>query len=140
MVLRKGLVAVLVALLLILPGCAGSRVANERKARQSTTVGTGGMVAQLNLPAESDASIGGLTNYNPYAPKQQTKTWLYEPLMIQNNLDCEVTPWLATAYKWRGANKLTFDIREGVKWSDGSDFHRQGRGLHVQPDEEVPGD
>ena len=122
MVLRKGLVAVLVALLLILPGCAGSRVANERKARQSTTVGTGGMVAQLNLPAESDASIGGLINYNPYAPKQQTKNWLYEPLMIQNSLDCEITPWLATGFKWQGANKLTFDIRPGVKWSDGSDF------------------
>ena len=122
MVLRKGLVAVLVALLLILPGCAGSRVANERKARQSTTVGTGGMVAQLNLPAESDASIGGLTNYNPYAPKQQTKTWLYEPLMIQNSLDCEITPWLATSFKWQGANKLTFDIRPGVKWTDGSEL------------------
>ena len=122
MVLRKGLVAVLVALLLILPGCAGSRVANERKARQSTTVGTGGMVAQLNLPAESDASIGGLINYNPYAPKQQTKTWLYEPLMIQSSLDCKVTPWLATGFKWQGANKLTFDIRPGVKWTDGSDF------------------
>ena len=120
--LRKGLIAVVIALLLILPGCAGSRVANERKARQTTTVGTGGMVAQLNLPAESDASIGSLINYNPYAPKQQTKTWLYEPLMIQNSLDCVVTPWLATAYKWQGANKLTFDIRPGVKWSDGSDF------------------
>jgi len=35
MVLRKGLIAVVVALLLILPGCAGSRVANERKARQT---------------------------------------------------------------------------------------------------------
>jgi peptide/nickel transport system substrate-binding protein len=87
--LRKGLIAVVVALLLILPGCAGSRVANERKARQTTTVGTGGMVAQLNLPAESDASIGGLINYNPYAPKQQTKTWLYEPLMIQSSLTAQ---------------------------------------------------
>ena len=80
------------------------------------------MVAQLNLPAESDASIGGLINYNPYAPKQQTKTWLYEPLMIQSSLDCMITPWLATGYKWEGADKLTFDIRHGVKWSDGSDF------------------
>jgi peptide/nickel transport system substrate-binding protein len=122
MVMRKALVAVTVAMLLVLPACAGSRIANERKLGHTSTAGSGGMVAQLNLPAESDASIGGLINYNPYAPKQQTKTWLYEPLMIQSNLDCVVTPWLATKYTWRGANKLTFDIRQGVKWSDGSDF------------------
>ncbi len=122
MVKRKALVALALALLMALPGCAGSRVANERKSRHTSSAGTGGMIAQLNLPAESDASIGGLINYNPYAPKQQTKTWLYEPLMIQSSLDCTITPWLATGYKWQGANKLTFDIRPGVKWSDGSDF------------------
>ncbi len=122
MVVRRALVALTVAVLLLLPGCAGSRVANERKLKQSSPVGSGGMIAQLNLAAESDASIGGLINYNPYAPKQQTKTWLNEPLMIQNSLDCTITPWLATKYTWQGANKLTFDIRPDVKWSDGSAF------------------
>lgn len=120
--MRKALVAAAVALLLLLPGCAGSRIANERKLRHTGVTGTGGMIAQLNFPAESDASIGGLINYNPYAPKQQTKTWLNEPLMIQSNLDCTVTPWLATKYSWRGVDRLTFDIRPGVKWSDGSEF------------------
>ncbi|SDS48427.1 peptide/nickel transport system substrate-binding protein [Friedmanniella luteola] len=122
MVQRKALVALAVALLLLLPGCAGSRVANERKLQRAGPVGSGGDVAQLNLAAESDASIGGLVNYNPFAPKQLTKTWLYEPLMIQNSLDCTVTPWLATAYRWQGATRLTFDIRQGVTWSDGSPF------------------
>ena len=42
--------------------------------------------------------------------------------MVQNSLDCMITPWLATGFKWEGANKLTFDIRPGVKWSDGSDL------------------
>ena len=88
----RGAIAIALAVLLVLTGCAGSRVAKEREARkQGTTVGTGGMVAQLNLQAESDASIGGLINYNPYAPKQQTRTWLYEPLMVQSSLDCVVT-------------------------------------------------
>ncbi len=122
MVTRKALVAAAVALLLLLPACAGSRVANERKMNRTAVTGTGGMIAQLNFAAESDASIGGLVNYNPYAPKQQTKTWLNEPLMIQNSLDCTVTPWLATKYTWKGADQLTFDIRQGVKWSDGSEF------------------
>jgi peptide/nickel transport system substrate-binding protein len=119
---RKALLAAAVVLLVLLPGCAGSRVANERKLSRSTSAGTGGTIQQLTFPAESDASIGGLVNYNPYAPKQQTKTWLHEPLMIQNSLDCTVTPWLATKYTWQGASKLTFDIRPGVTWSDGSDF------------------
>ena len=106
--------------MLVLPACAGSRVANQNG--NDNPSATGGMIPELFLPAESDASIGGLVNYNPYAPKQQTKTWLYEPLMVQNSLDCKITPWLATGFKWEGANKLTFDIRPGVKWSDGSDF------------------
>jgi peptide/nickel transport system substrate-binding protein len=120
MVMRRTLVAGIVALVLALTACAGSRVANQSD--NDNPSGTGGMIPELFLPAESDASIGGLVNYNPYAPKQQTKTWLYEPLMVQNSLDCKITPWLATAFKWEGANKLTFDIRPGVKWSDGSDF------------------
>ncbi len=66
--------------------------------------------------------MGNLVNYNPYSPKPLTSTWLFEPLMIQNGLTCDVTPWLATKYKWEGATKLTFDIRDGVKWSDGQAF------------------
>ena len=99
--------------------------ANPGERRGSRAAGDGGMVAQLTFPAESDASIGGLINYNPYAPKQQTKTWLYEPLMVQNSLDCEVTPWLATGYKWEGANKLTFDIRDGREVERRLGLHRR---------------
>lgn len=106
-------------MLLVVTGCAGSRVANEQGEGTATS---GDMIPQLTFPAESDASIGSLVNYNPYAPKQQTKTWLHEPLMIQSSLDCKITPWLATGYTWDGPEKLTFDIREGVTWSDGSDF------------------
>ncbi|WP_076264021.1 ABC transporter substrate-binding protein [Intrasporangium flavum] len=81
-----------------------------------------GMIAQLTFPADVDASVGGLVNYNPYSPKPLTTTWLYEPLIVRNNLTCEETPWLATKSTWEGANKLTLDIRDGVKWSDGQAF------------------
>ena len=129
---RKAAIAAAgVALTWALTSCAGSRVANENQdSGQGSS--SGGMIAQLTLPAESDATIGGLVNYNPYAPKQLTKTWLYEPLMIQNSLDCKVTPWLATGYKWEGADQADFNIRHGVKWSDGSAVHRQRRRLHLQ--------
>ncbi|MBA8793692.1 peptide/nickel transport system substrate-binding protein [Friedmanniella endophytica] len=123
--LRRTLVAViavLTSLTLLTTGCAGSRLAHEREARRNHSGGTGGMIPQLNLPAEFDASVGGLVNYNPYAPQQLVKTWLYEPLMVQDSLSCGVTPWLATKYTWVGSNKLIFDIRQGVKWSDGSAF------------------
>ena len=139
MVMRKALVAVLVA---VAAGSTGLCRQPGGRASGSTSEApaAGGMVAQLNFPAESDASIGGLVNYNPYAPKQQTKTWLYEPLMIQNSLDCKITPWLATGFKWEGANKLTFDIRRGREVERRLGLHRQRRGLHLQPDEEVPRD
>ncbi len=81
-----------------------------------------GMISQLTFPADVDASVGGLVNYNPYSPKPLTTTWLYEPLIVRNNLTCEETPWLATKSTWDGANKLTLDIRDGVKWSDGQAF------------------
>lgn len=120
---RRSLVSLLAIGALLMTGCAGSRIALERKAAQQAagTSNNGSMVAQLRLPAESDASIGGLVNYNPYAPKQLTRSWIYEPLMIQNGSTCEVTPWLATAYRWE-SNNLIFTIRQGVKWSDGQDF------------------
>ncbi|WP_295698119.1 ABC transporter substrate-binding protein [Lapillicoccus sp.] len=87
--------------------------------------GAGNMIAQLNFPAESDASVGGLANYNPLAAKQLTLNWIYEPLIVRNNLSCTETPWLATKATWTGATVLTFDIRQGVKWSDGKDFTAQ---------------
>ncbi|HEY5439618.1 MAG TPA: ABC transporter substrate-binding protein [Acidimicrobiales bacterium] len=47
---------------------------------------------------------------------------IYETLDFVNALQNEkVTPWLATAYAWSNGNKtLTFTIRSGVKWSDGT--------------------
>ena len=120
---RRVLAAVMVLLLVLASGCAGSRLAKERAAEAGTTVG--GMIAELNFPSEVEAAVGGLVNYNPYSPKPLTSTWLYEPLMFQNGLDCKVTPWLATDYKWTGADKLSFTIRKGVKWIDGSELTPQ---------------
>ena len=116
MAVRKALVAVLVTGALLTAGCAGSKVANEDN---PGTQASGGMVPKLTFPSEVDATVGGLVNYNPYSPKPLTGTWLYEPLMVQNSLTCENLPWLATEFAWEGADKLTFDIREGVKFSDG---------------------
>ncbi len=49
---------------------------------------------------------------------------IYEPLVYVNALkNAHETPWLATSYAWSNGNKtLTFNIRTGVKWTDGKPF------------------
>jgi peptide/nickel transport system substrate-binding protein len=48
--------------------------------------------------------------------------FVYEPLVYVNPLqDGKTTPMLATSWTWGAGNKtLTFTIRQGVKWSDGT--------------------
>jgi peptide/nickel transport system substrate-binding protein len=48
--------------------------------------------------------------------------FIYEPLVYVNPLqDGKQTPMLASSYTWGAGNKsLTFTIRQGVKWSDGT--------------------
>jgi peptide/nickel transport system substrate-binding protein len=47
---------------------------------------------------------------------------IYEPLVFVNALQSgKTTPWLASSFAWSNGNKtLTFTIRKGVKFSDGS--------------------
>jgi peptide/nickel transport system substrate-binding protein len=48
--------------------------------------------------------------------------FMYEPLVYVNPLqNGKTTPMLATSWNWGAGNKsLTFTIRQGVKWSDGT--------------------
>jgi peptide/nickel transport system substrate-binding protein len=119
---RGIVVAALSVGVLVLPACAGSRVAGEKQQQQGSSSAASGMIPELNLSTESDAAMGSLVNYNPFAPQQTVRTWLFEPLMQQSSLDCKVVPWLATGYTWESPTKLVFTIRQGVKWSDGSPF------------------
>jgi peptide/nickel transport system substrate-binding protein len=64
-------------------------------------------------------------NFNPFVatPLFPTKYGVYEVLLISNNMTGEIVPWLATEYQWSDdLLTLTFTLREGVKWSDGTDF------------------
>ena len=111
----KSLVALAVCGALGLTACAGAG-----KSGGGGGAGGDGMIAQLTFPSDAPAAMGGLVDYNPYAVNALTKTWLYEQLMIRNGITCEITPWLATDYKWSSdASTLEFTIRDGVKWSDG---------------------
>jgi peptide/nickel transport system substrate-binding protein len=67
-------------------------------------------------------------NYNPYVqstPEYQAgaDSLVYEPLMDFNLANPSAKPYymLATAYSWgKGGKSITFTIRQGVKFSDGS--------------------
>lgn len=74
----------------------------------------------------SDAQFVWDCNFNPFNPQENFLSVgvLYETLMFVNTLQSgKATPWLATGYAWSGGNKtLTFTIRNGVKWADGTPF------------------
>jgi peptide/nickel transport system substrate-binding protein len=67
--------------------------------------------------------------FNPYVTTQAAYGMgatglIYEPL-IQFNLAAppKYYPWLATSYTWAdGGKQITFAIRQGVKWSNGTAF------------------
>lgn len=62
-------------------------------------------------------------NFNPYSSgKRNTASYIYEPLVIVNEMSGEETPWLAESYEQPDASTVVFHLREGVTWSDGEEF------------------
>jgi peptide/nickel transport system substrate-binding protein len=65
-------------------------------------------------------------SFNPFNPGNLgegiTMGQVYEPLVFVNTLEnAKASPWLATKWAWSNGNKtLTFTIRNGVKFSDGT--------------------
>ncbi len=65
-------------------------------------------------------------SFNPFNPgnlgEGVTMGQVYEPLAFVDTLEnAKATPWLATSWAWSNGNKtLTFTIRQGVKFSDGT--------------------
>lgn len=65
-------------------------------------------------------------DFNPFSPSAQDPTYgmIYEPLMYFDTARAgTVSPWLATSYSWGpGGKSITFQLRHGVKWTDGQPF------------------
>ena len=52
-----------------------------------------------------------------------TQAGIYEPMLIYNTMTSELVPWLATAWEFSEDNAIiTFTLRDGVTWSDGTPF------------------
>ena len=85
------------------------------------TTGTSGVGGTVTISNES----GGLwtCGFNPFNPSVSFLAVgvVYEPLIYNDILTGTNTPWLATGYQWGAGNRsLTFTIRSGVTWSDGT--------------------
>jgi len=66
-----------------------------------------------------------IRNFNPFnqtgGARWPSSTGIYEPLLIYNPMTGDYTPWLASDWRWvEPARVLEFEVRPGVKWSDGA--------------------
>jgi peptide/nickel transport system substrate-binding protein len=95
-------------------------------ARTSKTAST----ANLTMDVESNTLAGPITGgYSPFLTSEDAYglgavSMIYEPLLQFDVLKPGLTrPWLATSAVFsNGGKTLTFDLRQGVKWSNGSPF------------------
>jgi peptide/nickel transport system substrate-binding protein len=119
----------------------------RRLIRYGVIVAAGALAAGCTAGSQSTSSSGGSGNgnkaagnstltisnesgqlwscgFNPLNPSdtQLSAGFIYEPLVYVNPLQQgKTTPMLASSYQWSNGNKtLTFTIRSGVKWSDGT--------------------
>jgi peptide/nickel transport system substrate-binding protein len=113
---------------------------NLRSFRQGTALLVSGLLiaaTQVVIPSAAQAAQVPLNlaneqgtlwscSFNPFNPSTSPYSVgvTYETLSFVNSLQSgKVSPWLSTDYKWSNANKrLTFTMRKGVKWSDGTAF------------------
>ena len=62
-------------------------------------------------------------NFNPYLANKRTAAfYIYEPLVILDNVTGEEHPWLSTGYELPDPSTIVFTIRDGVTWQDGEPF------------------
>src|SRR5580704_1199521 len=103
----------------LIAGCGGS----SGNASGSTGGGSGGSV----LTVESSQQNAITQNFNPFIQSSAATllgatSLVYEPLLQANAIKPgQYYNWLATGYTWsNGGKTITFTIRPGVKWSNGT--------------------
>jgi peptide/nickel transport system substrate-binding protein len=112
--------AIIVAGLLAVAGCSAG--AGSSSAPNSTASGQSSANSTLTISNENGALW--TCAFNPFNASDTLVSagFTYEPLVYVNPLqNGKTTPMLATSWSWGAGNKsLTFTIRQGVKWSDGT--------------------
>src|SRR5690348_2125672 len=104
----------LAAIALLAGACGGGGTNNTGGNTQKKL---GGVLTIVN-----ESGANWQCDFNPYNGSVNGQAFgiIYEPLVYDNLLNDQKTPWLASAYDWSSDSKqLTFTIRSGVTWSDG---------------------
>jgi peptide/nickel transport system substrate-binding protein len=110
---------VIVAAGMLAAGCTAGAGSSS-----STGSGSGKTSTTSVLTISNENGALWTCGFNPFNPSDNLLSvgFTYEPLVYVNPLqDGKTTPMLATSWKWGAGNKsLTFTIRSGVKFSDGT--------------------
>jgi peptide/nickel transport system substrate-binding protein len=117
---------VLCCTLALLAGFSGSLFAGGNSQKAAAGTGSG-------VPAQGGTLIIGdrvldtqLAAKNPFLPQNTDETiiqFMYEPLFYFNPVKGELEPQLAAGYEWsNNYQTLTFTVRPGVLWHDGTAF------------------
>jgi peptide/nickel transport system substrate-binding protein len=109
-----------------LPLLAGTAIltAGCSSGASSAPSGHAASSAIMQMSGEGEVTIY-TRNFNPFSPDANlgTTTAIYEPLVVYTPTTGKYTPWLATSWTWNSnSTALTFNLRHGVKWSDGRPF------------------
>lgn len=105
----------------LLAACGSSRSASGTGTSTGATAASGKVIT-------FNGGIGSLKSdvFNPWSPNAQNGAsgMVYEPLLYFDTAKAGVVhPWLATSYAWsNGGKTVTFQLRHGVRWSDGTAF------------------
>ena len=111
-----------------LAGCGSSSSSSSSASsgsNASSKAASTGSAAVLTVESSQQNSV--TQNFNPFVSSSAASllgatSLIYEPLLQTNAVKPGVYyPWLATGYTWsHGGDSITFTIRSGVKWSDGT--------------------
>ncbi len=122
---RLAAVGSVLAVTMLLAACGSSSSSSSSGTASNTTKHTSNAV----LTMESSQQNSITKDFNPFVQSSAATllgatTLIYEPLLQFNAIKPgSVYNWLATGYTWsNGGKTITFTIRPGVKWSNGTPF------------------
>src|SRR5665213_946939 len=95
----------------------------------AASIGAASAATSSVLTIEGNTGVTFTDNFNPFdsssfAEQLSVRSLVNEPLFEFDSLKTNTQyPWLAKSYVWsNGGKTLTFQLRKGVKWSDGKAF------------------
>ncbi len=124
--MRRSRISLLIVTLAMVAAACGQASTSSSSSSSGNTGKVGGKLV-------IDSYMGTTWNcqFNPFNPAVNFLSvgFVYEPLEYVNILQTDpsgsnkITPWLATGSTWsNNFQTLTFTIRSGAKWSDGTPF------------------